>query len=60
MLRISARVVIAMLIGSVFLFAMAVAYAVDLFDRPERLVRNGTTSGSPEYWQRIHFTDRAT
>jgi len=60
MLRVAARIVITVLIGSAFAVAMVMAYAADLLDRQSARVRNGTTSGSAESLQRIHFLDRAT
>jgi hypothetical protein len=64
MLRVATRIVIAVLIGSAVAVAMVMAYAADLLDRQSAAVRtgvrNGTTSGSAESLQRIHFLDRAT
>ena len=64
MLRIAFLVIVAVLIGSAFAVAMVMAYAADLLDRESigvrTRVRNGTTSGSAESLQRIHFLDRAT
>jgi hypothetical protein len=60
MLRIPVRIIVSLLIGSAFAIAVLVAYAADVFDRDRGRVRNGTTSGSPEYLQRIHLLDRAT
>jgi hypothetical protein len=64
MLRVAVRIVIAVLIGSAVAVAMVMAYAADLLDRQSAAVptgvRNGTTSGSAESLQRIHFLDRAT
>jgi hypothetical protein len=60
MLKILVRTVVALLIGGAFAFAIAVAFAVEFFERKPGRVRNGTTSGSPESLQRVHLLDRAT